>query len=118
MVPTAKVCPSCAKSKGLGEFHSKGNGRYERDCKVCSNNKKNIRNQGKKKKLEQTKRTRKETKTLNIADFEIVDQQSEQFVADIRHLEMLLQDFVFDFSEGNEDEEKNAKCNKAHMGLA
>ena len=98
VVPNSRLCPGCNQQKGLADFHSKGNGRYERECKACSNAKKNTRNRANKKKVERTRTTRKETKTINLADVEIIERQGGLAIEEIEHLEMLLQDFVFDFS--------------------
>lgn len=96
--PASRLCPGCNTHKGFAEFHSKGNGRLERECKSCSNTKRNARNRNNRKKIERTRNARKETKTINIAEFELIEQPSKQAIDNAEHLEMLLQDFVFDFS--------------------
>ncbi len=103
LAPNLKCCPRCSKNKQVAEFHSKGNGRYEKLCKICSNARKNERNQTKKKEKEKNNnKRRKETKTINTTDFKIIEREADHPIADVRHLEILLQDFVFDFSVEDE----------------
>ena len=64
-----KLCLGCNIKKSLNEFHSKGQGRHETRCKICSNKRKKKKREQKKKK---EKRKRAKNQTLKLSGIEIM----------------------------------------------
>lgn len=77
LAPNLKCCPRCSKNKQVAEFHSKGRGRHEKLCKLCSNNKKT------KIRKEKRKRNKKiPNRTYNLSSSEVVGQLDNNIIED------------------------------------
>lgn len=72
-----RICPRCKTEKPLLEFHSKGQGRHEHICKICSNDKKAKRRERKK---NAPNRRASKKRTFSFSNMEVFGELSSETI--------------------------------------
>jgi len=101
-VSSRKKCTKCLLEKVITDFHSKGVGRWESRCKICSNDVKNEKNRAKKMKAQnRSKRQKVSAYLIDVSTLRPTEIFTQDCV-DQNALGVLLTDFVLDTGSSNE----------------